>query len=93
MSIRLALVAPGAMGSGLGARLVSRGVEVLTALDGRSARSRARAAQAGMHDVAPQALLQAPWFFSVVPPADAVVLALGPFIARWLGRRFAAPPA
>lgn len=81
MSITLALVAPGAMGSGLGARLVSRGVEVLTTLDGRSASSRARAAQAGMRDVAPRALLRAPWFFSVVPPADA--LALARQFAQW----------
>jgi 3-hydroxyisobutyrate dehydrogenase-like beta-hydroxyacid dehydrogenase len=81
MSITLALVAPGAMGSGLGARLASRGVEVLTTLEGRSARSRERATRAGMRDVAPQALLQAPWFFSVVPPADA--LALARQFAQW----------
>lgn len=75
MSISLALVAPGAMGAALGARLTARGARVLTTLQGRSDRTCARALQAGMEDASPQALLQAPWFLSVVPPADALTLA------------------
>ena len=46
----IAVIAPGAMGSAIGARLVGHGARVLTALEGRGAASRARAAAAGMVD-------------------------------------------
>lgn len=81
MTDTLALVAPGAMGAGLGARLVTRGAQVLTVTEGRSAASQARAEAAGMQAVAPSALMQAGWFLSVVPPAEA--LALANAFARW----------
>lgn len=75
MTDPLALVAPGAMGAALGARLVAHGVPVLTALEGRSASSRARAEAAGLRVVATGELMQARWFLSVVPPAQAMPLA------------------
>ncbi|SEM40731.1 NAD binding domain of 6-phosphogluconate dehydrogenase [Pseudoxanthomonas sp. GM95] len=75
MSTTFALVGPGAMGAGLSARLVARGAQVLTTLEGRSDASRARAQAAGMTDVAPAALMQAPVFLSVVPPAEALAMA------------------
>jgi 3-hydroxyisobutyrate dehydrogenase-like beta-hydroxyacid dehydrogenase len=75
MSDSLAVVAPGAMGAALSARLTSRGLTVLTTLEGRSASSRARAASAGMREVAPAQLLQAEVFLSIVPPAEALTLA------------------
>ena len=40
----IAVIAPGAMGSAIGARLVEHGARVLTSLDGRGPASRARAA-------------------------------------------------
>jgi 3-hydroxyisobutyrate dehydrogenase-like beta-hydroxyacid dehydrogenase len=75
MSQSLAIVAPGAMGAALSTRLHARGLQVLTTLEGRSASSRARAAAAGMRDVAPPALLQSGLFLSIVPPAEALALA------------------
>src|SRR5690606_34583180 len=41
----------GNMGSAIGARLVDHGIRVLTALDGRSARSAAMATAAGIEDL------------------------------------------
>ena len=59
MTDTLALVAPGAMGAALGARLVARGVPVVTALEGRSASSQARAQAAGLRTVDTEALMRA----------------------------------
>lgn len=81
MSNVIAVVAPGAMGAALSARLTSRGMEVLTTLEGRSPRSHERARAAGMREVTPAQLLQARVFLSIVPPADALALA-GEF-ASW----------
>ncbi|HJS85570.1 MAG TPA: NAD(P)-binding domain-containing protein, partial [Acetobacteraceae bacterium] len=44
----VAVIAPGAMGSAVAARLVAQGAEVRTLLAGRSAASAARAREAGM---------------------------------------------
>jgi 3-hydroxyisobutyrate dehydrogenase-like beta-hydroxyacid dehydrogenase len=64
------------MGSGIAARLTRHGVTVLTSLEGRSAKSRARAEAAGMQHVDDQRLVeQAGMILSIVPPADAVALA------------------
>jgi 3-hydroxyisobutyrate dehydrogenase-like beta-hydroxyacid dehydrogenase len=71
------VVGSGAMGSALGARLRDGGQRVVTALEGRSRRSRLLAAEAGLEDVGPlAALLRASDIvLSVVPPEAAVALA------------------
>ena len=48
MKPRVAIVAPGAMGSAIGHRLDSHGFQVLTSLEGRSDASVARARRCGM---------------------------------------------
>src|SRR4051812_30361065 len=76
MAPTIAVIAPGAMGSGIAARLTRHGVTVLTSLDGRSAKSRARAEAAGMQHVDDQRLVEAAdIILSIVPPADAAALA------------------
>lgn len=73
----VAIIAPGAMGSAVAARLVRHGVTVLTSLDGRGAKSRARAEAAGMRDVDDQRLVDdAGIILSIVPPAEADALAV-----------------
>jgi 3-hydroxyisobutyrate dehydrogenase-like beta-hydroxyacid dehydrogenase len=71
------VVAPGMMGSAVAARLHERGATVRTTLSGRSAASAARAAAAGMTDVARDADLVegVDIILSIVPPGDAVGLA------------------
>ncbi|QGY04436.1 DUF1932 domain-containing protein [Methylobacterium mesophilicum SR1.6/6] len=71
----IAVIAPGAMGSALGARLAERGARVLTSLDGRGAASRARAEAAGMLHAPEADLAGADLLLSIVPPADAEALA------------------
>lgn len=72
----IALVAPGAMGAALGARLHAHGIRVLTSLHDRSDASTERARRAGLEPVANEAeLLQAEVFLSVVPPNRALPLA------------------
>ena len=71
----IAVVAPGAMGSAVAARLTEHGARVLTALDGRSEASRARAGAAGMAPAADAELAGADLFLSIVPPAEAEALA------------------
>ena len=68
------IVSAGAMGSALGARLRGGGVRVIVALDGRSARTRRLAAEAGLEDVGALASLlrEAEVVLSVVPPEAAV---------------------
>lgn len=75
MSVRIAVVAPGAMGSMIAARLVKRGATVLTSLAGRSADTKARAAEAGMADATDAELASAEYLLSIVPPRDALALA------------------
>lgn len=48
MTTRLAVIAPGAMGSAVARELVGRGAQVLTVIDSRSERSTLRARDAGM---------------------------------------------
>lgn len=75
MSIRVAIVAPGEMGSGVGRRLVRQGLTVLTSLEGRSETSAKRAAGAGLVDAAADELVACDLFLSIVPPKDAIGLA------------------
>lgn len=84
MSLQVAVVAPGEMGSGVGDRLVQHGLSVLTSLQGRSAASVARARRAGMVDAAADDLAACDIFLSIVPPKDAVGLAerMRPALAR-----------
>ena len=75
MTAVVAIIAPGAMGSAVARRLHDNGVRVLTSLEGRTPESAARAAAAGMTDVAPSELAQADILLSIVPPGSAVALA------------------
>ena len=79
----IAVIAPGAMGSAIGARLAGHGARVLTSLDGRGAASRARAEAAGMAHAGDGDLAAADLVLSIVPPADAEALArrLAPALA------------
>src|SRR5690606_1858291 len=69
----IAVVATGEMGSAVGAALVRRGHRVITDLTGRSAASRALAAEAGIEDVGSVTTLVeiAEIVLSIVPPAVA----------------------
>src|SRR5438132_8947255 len=77
MSITVAVVAQGSMGSGVGKRLHESGAEVRTLLSGRSAASAERARAAGMKPATDEkALLQgADFFLSILPPGEAESLA------------------
>lgn len=75
MNPTVAVVAQGAMGAGVGARLVERGLHVITSLAGRSAASAKRAKAAGMAAVSDQECAQADFFLSICPPSDALALA------------------
>ncbi len=75
MHSTIALLAPGAMGSGMGRRLVEHGARVLTPLAGRSEASRARAEAAGMIAADDAAIAGASLILSVVPPHEAVAVA------------------
>ncbi len=77
MSATVAVIAMGEMGSGVAARLVERGAEVRTSLDGRSAASAERARAAGVKAVeTDQALVAgAEFVLSIVPPSRAGALA------------------
>ena len=70
-----AIIAAGAMGSAVARRLHESGLEVLTALDGRSAGSVQRANGAGMTTVERAELARADIFLSIVPPGAAISLA------------------
>ena len=71
----IAVIAQGAMGAGVGARLAERGAEVLTSLAGRSAGSAERAAKANMRDATNEAIAAADIILSIVPPSEALALA------------------
>jgi putative dehydrogenase len=79
----VSIVAPGAMGAAVAARLVSHGVTVRTLLEGRSPATVARAQQAGMQGVSLESLAEASLVLSIVPPAEALPLAerLAPVLA------------
>ena len=77
MSITIAVVAQGMMGSGVGKRLHERGAEVRTLLSGRSAASADRARAAGMKPAADEKTLLdgADFVLSILPPGEAENLA------------------
>jgi 3-hydroxyisobutyrate dehydrogenase-like beta-hydroxyacid dehydrogenase len=71
----VAIIAPGNMGAGVGARLVENKVTVLTALAGRSEASAERARAAGMQAVDEAQVLEADFLLSILPPGEALTLA------------------
>jgi 3-hydroxyisobutyrate dehydrogenase-like beta-hydroxyacid dehydrogenase len=71
----VAVIAPGAMGAGVGKRLAGRGVRVFTSLLGRSAASGSRASDAGMIDAADEKIAAADFILSILPPGEALALA------------------
>jgi len=75
MSLSIAILAPGAMGSAIGRRLSERGARVLTSLQGRSEATAKRAAEAGMVAVGEAEIAGADIILSIVPPAEATALA------------------
>jgi 3-hydroxyisobutyrate dehydrogenase-like beta-hydroxyacid dehydrogenase len=85
MSIVVAVMAQGSMGSGVGKRLHESGAEVRTLLSGRSAASAERARAAGMQPMAGERELLdgADFFLSILPPGEAENLAhrLAPTLA------------
>ncbi len=75
MNATVAVIAQGAMGAGVGGRLVERGLHVITSLAGRSEASAKRAREAGMVAVSDQECAQADYFLSILPPSEALSLA------------------
>jgi L-threonate 2-dehydrogenase len=75
MNPTIAIVAQGAMGAGVGARLVQRGLRVVTSLAGRTDASAQRAKAAGMVAVSDAECAQADFFLSICPPSEAPALA------------------
>ncbi|WP_315778897.1 MULTISPECIES: NAD(P)-dependent oxidoreductase [unclassified Bradyrhizobium] len=71
----IAVIAPGAMGSAIAARLVEHGCKVLTSLEGRSRATQARAAASGMSAANDSEIVNADIILSIVPPGEAVALA------------------
>jgi 3-hydroxyisobutyrate dehydrogenase-like beta-hydroxyacid dehydrogenase len=78
----VAVISPGDMGSAVGRRLSESGTRVVTALAGRSERTRALAADAGFVDAGSlaEAVRQADVLLSIVPPGRALE------VARAVGR-------
>jgi len=76
-TLTIAIQSPGDMGHGVGRHLRERGFEVITALAGRSARTRALARQAGIADAGElEALVaRADLVLSIMPPASALPFA------------------
>jgi len=73
----VAVISPGDMGSAVGRRLREGGLRAVTSLAGRSERTRALAADAGIEDVGSlaAAVRQADVLLSILPPASALQLA------------------
>ncbi|HEY7578010.1 MAG TPA: DUF1932 domain-containing protein [Acetobacteraceae bacterium] len=71
----VAVIAPGMMGSAVGARLVENGIEVRTSLAGRSEATMARAKAAGMTGVSDEQIAASDIILSILPPGDALGLA------------------
>ena len=71
----VAIIAPGAMGAGVGKRLTSYGVGVLTTLAGRSEATVARTRQAGMTAAGDEEIAAADFILSILPPGEALTLA------------------
>lgn len=69
--MKIAVVAQGAMGAGVGGALTASGARVVTSLAGRGPASAKRAEAAGMIPVADSELVDAEMILSIVPPGDA----------------------
>jgi len=69
----IAIMTPGDMGHSIGRRLAEAGYRVVTNLEGRSERSRALAAKAGIEDLASDSRLlsECDAIFSIMPPDQA----------------------
>jgi L-threonate 2-dehydrogenase len=84
--MRIAIIAPGEMGSGIAARLRDRGAAVVTSLRGRGPESAKRAARAGMTAIEDDAELvsSCDLVLSILPPVKALELAqrLAPHLAK-----------
>jgi putative dehydrogenase len=80
----VAIIAPGAMGSAVGKRLVDHGIDVMAPLEGRSEASKARAREAGMMAVSDDGMATSDMVLSIIPPGEALPLAerLAPLLAR-----------
>jgi len=77
MSIVVAIMSQGSMGSGVGKRFSESGAQVRTLLSGRSAASAERASAAGMQAMGSERELLdgADFFLSILPPGEAESLA------------------
>lgn len=77
MAPTVGVVSAGDMGAAIGAALAANGVDAATSLEGRSALTRTRAAEAGMRDAGSLTALveRSGLLLSVLPPADAVGVA------------------
>ena len=76
--VTFAIISMGEMGAGLASRFVERGAQVVTALEGRSASSIARAKAAGVEMLKDAEILErADIYLSVVPPSAAHDVAAG----------------
>jgi putative dehydrogenase len=73
--MKIAVIAPGMMGAGVGGMLASRGAEVFTLLDGRSEATRRRAAGARMQGADEAGIAACDIVLSIVPPGEALALA------------------
>jgi len=71
----VAVIAPGMMGSGVGGRLAQNGIEVRTALAGRTEASIKRAQAAGMVGASDAQIAACDFILSIVPPGEALGLA------------------
>lgn len=72
MPSTIAVIAPGAMGSAVGRRLVEHGARVLTFLEGRSEQTAKRARDAGMTPATLKDIAAADLVLSILPPGEAV---------------------
>ena len=81
--MRIAVIAPGAMGAGVAQRLRARGADVAMTLDGRGPASAARAAGMALFDSEAELAGWADVVLSIVPPGEALALArrLAPVLA------------
>ena len=75
MMAKVAIIAPGAMGSAVGRRLSEHGARVLASLTGRSIATVRRAEMTGMIGADDDAIAQADVILSILPPNEAFALA------------------
>lgn len=71
----VSIVSPGAMGASIGELLTQNGIHVKTLLEGRSKKSKDRAAAAKMTAVSVEEIGDCDFLLSIVPPAEALAVA------------------